>query len=670
MDNEKMTYEELLLENKRLKKIAALMDSDHEGQFMQLFENIDDAFWISSQNEVNYINSAFEEIWGIPCDDIYANPKILLDVIHPDDKQTVLNILNKQVSIENRLVNYEYRIIRPDKQIRWIRAKSLLIYDENGINTKSIGTARDITKEKEIDDKLLQSENRFRKLFENMPTGVAIYKSLDNGRDFQFVGFNKAAEKITFSSKDEIINSTLLTAFPNMGEGELIMALREVEKTNRDLYIEPFHYNDDKREGWRENYLYKLSTGEIVAIFDDITERKNAEILLKNQNLELQEAKIRAEESSRLKTEFLNNMSHEVRTPMNGIIGFSEMLNKPDISEEERIQFTKIVQSSSYQLLRIIDDILEISTLETKQGKLDETEFCLNDLLKELFSIFKLVAEKQNIPLFLKEALPDSDSIIITDKTKLSKILSNIIENALRYTREGFIELGYYIESTNIVLYVKDTGVGISPQNLQLVFERFSQEDKELSREHGGLGLGLAISKESAQLLGGDITLESEKGRGSTFFISIPYKPVKNEGALLDSPLKKASITIPENFTILVAEDEEINFFYLDQLFKLESECNLTLIHANNGKEAVDLCMENREIDLVLMDIKMPVMNGLEAAMQIKSVLPNLPIIAQTAYSTESDKQLALNHGCDDFISKPINKEKLFGLLCKYLKNE
>ncbi len=671
MESPKMTYEELLQQNKELKQRVAFIESDYDDVFTQLFENIDDAFWISDQNEVIYINPAYEKIWGISCDEIYANPTVLLDAIHPDDKEGVLDELSSEKLSEKSLLNYDYRIIRADNQIRWIRTRSLFISDKNRGKVRTIGIVRDITEEKEIDAKLLDAESRCRKLFENMPTGVAIYKSLNNGNDFKFVDFNKAAENITHIKKSQVISLTLLEAFPNMINSALFKGLQEVERTGQDLYIKPFHYKDSRREGWRENYLYKLSTGEIVAIFDDVTERMNAEILLKQQNVELQEAKKRAEESSRLKTEFLNNMSHEIRTPMNGIIGFSEMLNKPNLTNDERKDFTAIVQSSSHQLLRIIDDILEISTLGTKQQKLDETVFCLNDLLMELFSVFKLEAEKKRIAIYLKKELSNSQSLIISDKARLHKILSNIIENALKYTNDGFVEIGYYVESSNVVIYVKDTGVGIAPSNHHMVFERFSQEDKELSRKYGGLGLGLPISKESAQLLGGDITLQSEKGKGSTFYISLPYKPVnKKEGRVNDDSLIKASILLSENYTILVAEDEEINYFYLEQLFKLEPECKLTLIHAKNGKEAFDMCMENKEIDLVLMDIKMPVMNGLEATKKIKVIYPNLPIIALTAYSTEADKELALEYGCDDFISKPVNKDKLFRLMCDLLRRK
>lgn len=382
---------------------------------------------------------------------------------------------------------------------------------------------------------------------------------------------------------------------------------------------------------------------------------------------ELYEAKEKAEESSRLKTEFLNNMSHEIRTPMNGIIGFSELLNDPDITNEERKDFSNIVRNSSRQLLRIIDDILAISALNTKQETLNEIEFSLNDLLTELFLIFNLKSKERNIAINLKTALPDEQSYIVSDKTKLHKILSNLLDNALKFTKEGYVELGYTVENTDLKFYVKDTGIGISPQNWEIIFERFSREEKEISREFGGLGLGLSISKEHVKLLGGDITLESEKGNGSTFYVTIPYKPT----ALNNSPNSQKQKEVPkgtEKFTILVAEDEDVNYFFIQTLFERQPYKKYSLIHAKNGKEAVDFCINDNNIDLVLMDIKMPVMNGHEATGLIKSKFPNLPIIAQTAYSTESDRETALNSGCDDFISKPINRKEFFRTINKYLK--
>lgn len=417
----------------------------------------------------------------------------------------------------------------------------------------------------------------------------------------------------------------------------------------------------------------------MLGTIQDITEQKKYEqqILEKNTeyeslneelrqiNEELFLAKEKAEEASRLKTEFLNNMSHEIRTPMNGIIGFSEMLDTPGISDERRNYYSKIVQSSSQQLLRIIDDILEIATIETKQQKVKEAAFYLNDLLMELFSIYNLRSKERNIPIYLNKGLDDNQSYIISDKTKLNRILGNLIENALKFTFTGYIEVGYSIKGDALRLYVKDTGIGISPQNFETIFERFSQEEKELSLKHGGLGLGLSISRENAKLLGGNIYLESEKGIGSTFYVSIPYKPAlaATDGSL---DIHTNPATKSNEIVVLVAEDEEVNYLYIEALLKSEKSHTYQLIRAINGKQAVDICLANKNIDLVLMDIKMPLMNGNEATQKIKAILPHLPIIAQTAYSTEQDKEKAFSHGCNDFITKPLDKEKLFTLIRKY----
>ncbi len=398
----------------------------------------------------------------------------------------------------------------------------------------------------------------------------------------------------------------------------------------------------------------------------DLIIRKNSELLKKNKELRI--AKDRAEESDKLKTEFLNNMSHEVRTPMNAIIGFSELLDSPDITREERKNYLSIMQNSGYQLLRIIEDILEISNLETQQESLKEKQFNLNDFMMELFCVFNLKHNDKDIEFTINNELDDGASYIITDRTRLNKVLSNLLENAFRYTMEGSIEMGYRISGETITFYVKDTGIGISKENQKVVFKRFSQEEKELSRKYGGLGLGLAISRENAKLLGGDITLESQKGKGSTFFVTIPYKAVQKPEEELTSTIIDAVIQGNKtNCSVLVAEDEDVNFLYIKTILHNKKDVNYSILHARNGKEAVDMCMKNKDIDIVLMDIKMPVMNGYEATKRIKSVYPSLPIIAQTAYFAKGDRDLAYQHGCNDFISKPIDKDKLFGMINKYL---
>jgi PAS domain S-box-containing protein len=401
---------------------------------------------------------------------------------------------------------------------------------------------------------------------------------------------------------------------------------------------------------------------QLSLLMDSVWKISERIVLIKD----LKEAKEKAEKANRLKTEFLHNMSHEVRTPMNGILGFSKMFDKTELSEEKRKYYAKIVQNSSQQLLKIIDDILEISNLETKQEELNETSFALNDLIMELFTSFEPRAKERNIPIYLKKALHDDQSFIVSDKMKVSKISQNLLDNAIKYTNKGSIEVGYYTKDEMLTIYVKDTGIGIAPENHQLIFERFSQENKEISKKLGGLGLGLSISKEMAQILGGDITLESEKGKGSTFYLNIPYNPSVNGES--DSETITTEAGNQDQYTILIAEDEEINYLYIEALFEDEIEGNFNLIHAKNGKEAVDICMENSDIHLVLMDIKMPVMSGHDATKLIKEKLPDLPIVVQTAYSTEADRELAFSYGCYDFITKPLDNDKLFEMLKKFLK--
>lgn len=396
----------------------------------------------------------------------------------------------------------------------------------------------------------------------------------------------------------------------------------------------------------------------LIGTIQDISEKR--QILQ-----EIISAKEKAEESGRLKTEFIQNMSHEIRTPMNGILGFSELLDNPELSDEKRKRFIEIIKSSTNQLLHIIDDIMEISVLETKQIKAEENPVCLNDLLYELFSVFNIKAIKNKISLILKNGLSDQESIILTDKNKLSKVLSNLMENALKFTTEGTVELGYKLKDKEIEIFVKDSGIGIRPECQKIIFERFSQAEKDLSKKVGGLGLGLSIAKENAELLGGKISVISKPGEGAAFYVTVPYKLV-NLIPKIEKEEKIAAET-KEKYTILVAEDEEVNFMVIEILLEHKLKLPCTLIHAKDGLEAVELCKNNSEIELVLMDIKMPKMDGHEATRKIKDFRPNLPIIAQTAYSSLEEKEKAFLAGCNDFISKPITKDTLKAIINNYL---
>lgn len=393
---------------------------------------------------------------------------------------------------------------------------------------------------------------------------------------------------------------------------------------------------------------------QLTLLMDNVWKISERLILIKDLKL----AKEQAEESSRLKTAFLQNMSHEIRTPLNAISGFSALLNKPELSLEKRNSFIQIIQSSSIQLVSIVSDILTISSLETKQEKINITKVCINNLIIELLTIFKQQALSQNISLYAKQQLNDSQSEIYTDNTKVTQILSNLLSNALKFTHEGLVEFGYNLKENELEFYVKDSGIGIKPELHEKIFERFGQVDRSTNKLYGGTGLGLTISKAFVELLGGKIWLQSEVGQGSTFYFTLPYKPVNEIYKNISNSKKSESYK-----TILVAEDEEFNFLLIEELL-IDNE--FKLIHAKDGKETVEIFKSNPNISLILMDIKMPRMTGNEAAKIIKEIKPELPIIAQSAYGL--DHEIAkFKEIFDDYITKPILVAELKHKVAKYL---
>ena len=554
------------------------------------------------------------------------------------------------------------------------------LYQEE-LEKKVEESTRELRLEKEA---LIKSQHRFKDLLSNIKL---LSFMLD--KDGNIIFCNNFLLNVTGYTYEEIIHKNWFDIFIEPSEKQKIESI-----FNNIIRLKTGAVNDENEIltrnktflviSWSHTALFDTRgnvTG-IASIGEDITVKKQNEYLLKEKNEEyealneelrqaneeLWDAKLKAERANQLKTEFLRNMSHEIRTPMNGIVGFSDMLQEHGISAEKLSYFSKIIKDSSSQLLRIIDDILEISILETDKVTPLEEEFNLNELIMQLFSVFNLKARERNIPIYQKKALKDKDSLIITDKTKLLKIMNNLLENALKYTDEGYIEMGYSVDNEDLVLYVKDTGIGIANENHVAIFERFTQEEKEVSARSGGLGLGLAIARENAHLLGGNITLASTKGEGSTFTVTLPYK-----SSLKVNAANQQTVTvdrIPGNYNILVAEDEEINYLYIEALFQQYNHSGLNLMHARNGKEVIEFTLGVNAIDLILMDIKMPFVDGYEATRIIKSQNPGIPIIAQTAYTSESDQSLALECGFDAFLSKPVNKHKFFELVNKYLNLE
>jgi signal transduction histidine kinase/ActR/RegA family two-component response regulator len=408
--------------------------------------------------------------------------------------------------------------------------------------------------------------------------------------------------------------------------------------------------------------LLKKEPGEfgyIGNLFDD--HRKN--------RFQLERSKVKAEESDKLKSTFLANLSHEIRTPMNAIIGFSDLLLDDNLSVEFRKKYLKIIKSSGKNLVSIIEDLIEMSKIDAKQITPNYKGLNIGKFMNELYSTLKvIVPEGKKVDFYLIKNTEKLQNDILTDEVKLRQVMVNLLTNAIKFTDRGHVSFGYTLnhEINSIEFRVEDTGLGISEKDLKVIFDRFRRVEDDYSISLSGLGLGLSISKAYVEMLGGQITAESFYGEGSVFKFTIPlvYDEVcivgnlnNDENVLSDFGLK----------TILVAEDDKINYLLLKRILELKDHI---VLRAQNGQEAVDICAENYAVDLIFMDIKMPVLDGYQAFEKIKQFRPELFVIAQTAHSSAEDKERIIKAGFSGYITKPLDKEKIYELINDVFQND
>jgi signal transduction histidine kinase/DNA-binding response OmpR family regulator len=527
-----------------------------------------------------------------------------------------------------------------DKRSKQFNLEKIHFFEEIG---HTIGIAY---KRMQAEKLLKESEQRFRSSLQNSKTTVSnqdldlkyswVYNSYLNLEDDQVIG---KTDKEIFSEDDA---NTLI-------ELKRIV-LRTKEKINRIIKLkvdEKVSYKDITCEPILKNRDEVIG---IASISTDITE--------------LEKAKLKAEESDKLKSAFLANVSHEIRTPLNGIIGFSKLLVVSDIPKEKAESFVDIINESCQQLLRIIDDILDISRIETGQFEITKEDFYLNDVFKLSFNEFEPRCLEKGLKFSYYNNVQDELQFINTDKVKLSQIINNLISNAIKFTETGEIIIGCDLKAGYLEISVKDTGIGISIEDKEKVFDRFWQVEVDFARTYGGTGLGLSIVKAYVEALGGIIGVKSEIGKGTEMYFRLPHTMRETNNSII-SEINKVSINNDlKNKVVLVAEDEEMNFQYL---YEILSDKKMKVLRAENGKDAVEMCNSNH-IDMVFMDIKMPVMDGYTATKIIKKKFPNLIVIAQTALASYNDRENALEAGCDNYISKPINYEELVKIIEAYFK--
>jgi len=627
-------------------------------------DNIDETLWVMDKAlKFTYMSPSCYVMSGYTVEEALKRP--FMENFTPKSQKIIIQTLSKRKNNlekgihDNKKKIFNLEQIHKNGDILNVSVKTIPLFDDDKNFNGFIGITRNVDNEVKAKQAQRSSEEKYRTLVEN--ANDIIFEVTTEG-SFSYLSPN-VKEMLGYNLNDVLGKPFFDYVHPDDLAVCLTYFTKLIESNEKQRGIQYRLKHIDGSWKWHTNNASPIldENGNAIAymgISRDISDTKKYE-------KELVLAKERAEESDRLKTEFLNNLSHEIRTPMNGIVGFSGMLSSDNLSEEKRANFIKIIQNSSHQLLKIIDDILEISTLESKQPKIIEEEFLLNDFMMEMFSVYSLISKERNIPLYLLRGLKDNQSRIITDISKLNKIMRSLLSNALKYTTEGYVEFGYKLKGKELELFVRDTGIGISPEKHKEIFERFSQEQLPLASKHGGLGLGLSIARENARLIGGEIFLESERGKGSSFFVRLPFKSADKD--FFEKYNEQQNRKIP---TILIVEDEEVNYLFMEALLDDETEEEYNILYAKSGEESVRLCKECKDIDLVLMDIKMPGMDGLEATRKIKSFSPDLPVIAQTAYTSPSDLKDAQKSGCDDVLSKPIKGSRMIELINRYLLKE
>ncbi|MFO7656190.1 MAG: ATP-binding protein [Bacteroidales bacterium] len=553
-------------------------------------------------------------------------------------------------------------------------------------------------KDKLIDDILIESEMRYRRLFESAKDGILIL-DYETG---SITDANPFIVKMIGLTLDEIRGKKLweIGLFSNKAESE--QAFTELTANDYIRFEDmPVQRGDGKiTEVEFISNVYLVNNSKVIQCnIRDITQRKQAETALKEserslrmQNAEYQKlnykyltlneelatslhhiqkmneelilAKAKAVESDNLKTVFLANMSHEIRTPMNAITGFSNMLLEPGLSEDQLKKYVQIINSSSQLLLTVIGDIIDMSKIEAGQITLKYSIVNVNVLFERLSAIYKTMVELKSLRLNVYADRPDDLIQITTDENRLTQVLNNIMNNALKFTSKGNIEFGYRVKENFIEFYVTDTGIGIAPGNQELIFQSFRQVEPTYDEINFGNGLGLSISKALVEKLGGTIKVQSAIGSGSTFSFTLPFTNDSEDIINAETSARMDGLMNWHEKTILIVEDEIYNHAYIEAMLV---GTGVKMLHAWNGKEAVDQVNIHSGISLVLMDIKMPVMNGYEALDHIKQIRPELPVIAQTAYALSQHKAKALKAGFDSYISKPIQKNILVEMMAGYL---
>jgi PAS domain S-box-containing protein len=513
----------------------------------------------------------------------------------------------------------------------------------------------------EIEKDLYNSEKFFGMLIESADDGISFYDknwimNFSNGAFYSLIGLVRelynSVDPLTFIHPDDI-------SFND----EKIEALKRNGFFHRELRLR--HQDGHFVNLSTRSVIIKDNTGEMMGsltISRDITS-------IKKVHEELVKAKVEAEASNKLKASFLANISHEIRTPLNSVIGFSNLLLENNLSKEAKAEYVEHINHNSEKLLQIIGDIIDLSRLESSQMEISYEEASVSEVIGEVIEETRQSIKRNEKPIILtvRNQFEDNGDLFFTDRTWLKRVLKHLLDNAVKFTLEGSVELSYTRENENIRFNIKDTGIGINTENLGRIFEEFSQEINGHHRPFEGLGVGLTLAREVLSRMGGKIYVKSEKGIGSEFSFTIPYRPA-GSGKMKSSSSSQYNNPIDwSSNKCLIVDDNKDVLIYLNRILL---DTGIKLLTARSGPEAISIIKRTPDLDVVLMDMQMPEMNGIEATKEIRKIRKDLPIIAQTAFIFEDDKDITLEAGCDACLIKPIRKEHLLTVMAGFIKSK
>ena len=647
----------IILKNINRHKIIEEKLIESEQRYEMAIEAADLGIWdyVVGSGKTFY-SRKWKSILGYYPDEIFDSYSVWEDLLHPEDKDRMVLFINNFLNSDLRVYEAEFRLRHKNGHYVWIKSRATVIRDENGKAIRMLGTHRDITEEK-------KSENEFKKLQQALmqsPISVVI-----TDKDGYIEFFNPAFCKITGWNDQEILGKKPSILKSGFQPESFYEKLWKTISSGNEWQGE---FKNKKKNG--EYYWELASISPIKNNFGTITHYvKIAENIsyLKKIEKDLKKAKQDAEIANNYKNHFLANMSHEIRTPINTIIGFSELIRNENLPVDKRHKYSGIIEENSQSLLRLIDDIIDVSKIEANELKIKKEACSLGDLFSELemtYNNFMKRKEKLNLELLFQIPEEAHHDVIFTDPYRLKQIINNLFVNALNHTDRGHIEIGYTIINDNkLRFFVSDTGSGIPPNRIKNIFKRFIQTEETSGIDSQSSGLGLSICKDLATLLGGDMTVKSVDGEGSVFYLTLPYDKIK-------IPMVRTAVkpTTPSrynfsNFTIMIAEDTPYNYEYL---YSILQKTGANVIWAKDGIDVLKI-YNSSKVDLILMDIQLPEISGYEATSQIRLTNKSLPIIAQTAYAMAEDKQKCLESGCNEVLVKPIRMDDVLAAVAKYL---